>query len=51
VSSHRFEELSRDAQAALPLDDSRAGVLSALAVKVRGEAEALWAAAHRVPWE
>ena len=47
VSSHRFEELARDAQAALPLEDSRAGVLSALAVKVRAEAEALWAAAPR----
>ncbi|HZX40864.1 MAG TPA: ATP-dependent DNA helicase, partial [Myxococcaceae bacterium] len=48
VSSHRFEELARDAQAALPLDDARAGVLSALAVKVRAQAEALWAAAPRV---
>jgi ATP-dependent DNA helicase DinG len=47
VSSHRFEELARDAQAALPLEDSRAGVLSALAVKVRAEADALWAAAPR----
>ena len=47
VSSHRFEELARDAQAALPLEDARAGVLSALAVKVRAEAEALWAAAPR----
>jgi ATP-dependent DNA helicase DinG len=47
VSSHRFEELARDAQGALPLEDSRAGVLSALAVKVRAEAEALWAAAPR----
>jgi hypothetical protein len=47
VSSNRFEELARDAQAALPLEDARAGVLSALAVKVRGEAEALWAAAPR----
>ncbi|HET6984346.1 MAG TPA: ATP-dependent DNA helicase, partial [Myxococcaceae bacterium] len=35
------------AQGALPLEDSRAGVLSALAVKVRAEAEALWAAAPR----
>src|SRR5262249_61002150 len=48
VSSHRFEELARDAQAALPVEDARAGVLSALAVKVRAEGEALWAAAPRV---
>ncbi|HEY1334069.1 MAG TPA: ATP-dependent DNA helicase, partial [Myxococcaceae bacterium] len=48
VSSHRFDELARDAQVALPLDDARAGVLSALAVKVRAEADALWAAAPRV---
>jgi len=47
VSSHRFEELARDAQAALPFEDARSGVLSALAVKVRAEAEALWAAAPR----
>src|SRR5262249_37764870 len=38
---------ARDAQGALPIEDSRAGVLSALAVKVRAEAEALWAAAPR----
>ncbi|MGZ3479537.1 MAG: ATP-dependent DNA helicase [Myxococcaceae bacterium] len=47
VSSHRFEELTRDAQAALPLEDARSGVLSALAVKVRAHAEAMWAAAPR----
>ena len=47
VSSHRFEELSRDAQTALPVDDARAGMLSALAVKMRTQAEALWSAAPR----
>ncbi|MGZ3446323.1 MAG: ATP-dependent DNA helicase [Myxococcaceae bacterium] len=47
VSSHRFEELTRDAQAALPIEDARSGVLSALAVKVRAHAEAMWAAAPR----
>jgi ATP-dependent DNA helicase DinG len=47
VSSHRFEELARDAQGALPADDSRAGLLAALAVKVRAQAEALWTAAPR----
>jgi ATP-dependent DNA helicase DinG len=47
VSSHRFEELTRDALAALPGADARAGLLSALAVKVRAQAEALWDAAPR----
>jgi len=47
VSSHRFDELTRDAQAALPIEDARSGVLSALAVKVRAHAEAMWAAAPR----
>jgi ATP-dependent DNA helicase DinG len=47
VSSHRFEELARDAQTALPPEDARSGVLSALAIKVRAEAEALWGAAPR----
>src|SRR5262249_46926114 len=47
VSSYRFDELARDAQGGLPVEDARAGVLSALAVKVRAEAEALWAAAPR----
>jgi len=47
LSSHRFEELARDAQAALPPEDARSGVLSALAIKVRGEAEALFGAAPR----
>jgi len=47
VSSHRFEELTRDALAALPASDDRTGLLSALAVKVRAQADALWDAAPR----
>jgi ATP-dependent DNA helicase DinG len=47
VSSYRFEELARDAQVALEPTDDRAGMLAALAVKVRGEAEALFASAPR----
>ena len=47
VSSHRFEELSRDALAALPTSDPRSGMLSALGLKISSQAEALWAAAPR----
>jgi ATP-dependent DNA helicase DinG len=39
VSNHRFEELGRDAQRALPAEDARAGLLSALALKLDGVAE------------
>jgi ATP-dependent DNA helicase DinG len=47
VSSFRFEDLARDAQVALEPADERSGMLSALALKVRGQAEALFSSAPR----
>lgn len=47
VTSFRFEELARDAQVALEPKDARSGMLSALALKVRGQAEALFTSAPR----
>ncbi len=47
VSSFRFEDLARDAQVALEPGDDRAGMLAALALKVRAQAEALFAGAPR----
>ena len=47
VSSFRFEDLARDAQVALEPGDDRAGMLSALALKVRAQAESLFAGAPR----
>lgn len=47
VSSYRMEELARDAQEALPPEDERTGMLSALALKVRGLSEGLFRAAPR----
>jgi ATP-dependent DNA helicase DinG len=45
VSNHRLDELVQDALHALPKDDAHAGMLSALALKLRGEAEKLVKAA------
>ncbi|MBF5041741.1 ATP-dependent DNA helicase [Aggregicoccus sp. 17bor-14] len=45
VSSFRLEELARDAQAALPQTDARSGMLAALALRVRAQADALFAQA------
>ena len=47
VSSFRFEDLARDAQVALEPADERSGMLSALALKVRGQAESLFSSAPR----
>ncbi len=47
VSSFRFEDLARDAQVALDPLDERSGMLAALALKVRGQAEALFSSAPR----
>jgi ATP-dependent DNA helicase DinG len=47
VSSFRFEDLARDAQVALEPADDRAGMLSALALKVRAQAESLFTGAPR----
>jgi len=47
VSSFRFEDLARDAQVALEPADARAGMLAALALKVRGQAESLFSSAPR----
>ncbi|HXX31149.1 MAG TPA: ATP-dependent DNA helicase [Myxococcaceae bacterium] len=47
VSSHRFEELARDAQVALEPTDSRSGMLAALAFKLRSQAESLFTGAPR----
>jgi ATP-dependent DNA helicase DinG len=47
VSSFRFEDLARDAQVALEPADERAGMLSALALQVRSQAEALFTSAPR----
>jgi ATP-dependent DNA helicase DinG len=47
VSSFRFEDLARDAQVALEPHDERAGMLAALALKVRGQAESLFSSAPR----
>jgi ATP-dependent DNA helicase DinG len=47
VTSFRFEDLARDAQVALEPQDDRAGMLAALALKVRGQAEALFSSAPR----
>jgi ATP-dependent DNA helicase DinG len=47
VSSFRFEDLARDAQVALEPADDRAGMLSALALQVRSQAEALFSSAPR----
>lgn len=48
VSNYRVEELCADALRALPPEDARAGMLSAVALKVRGAAEALFSMAPRV---
>ena len=48
VSSFRFEDLARDAQVALEPSDDRAGMLAALALKVRAQAEALFSSAPRL---
>jgi ATP-dependent DNA helicase DinG len=47
VSSWRVEELCADAQRALPQEDGRVGMLSALALKLRGDAETFFRAAPR----
>ncbi|MGQ0505243.1 MAG: ATP-dependent DNA helicase, partial [Myxococcaceae bacterium] len=47
VSSWRVEELCADALKSLPAEDGRSGLLSALALKVRGEAETFFKAAPR----
>ncbi|HMK73751.1 MAG TPA: ATP-dependent DNA helicase [Myxococcaceae bacterium] len=47
VSSHRFEELARDAQVALEPTDPRSGMLAALAFKLRAQAEGLFGGAPR----
>jgi ATP-dependent DNA helicase DinG len=47
VSSFRFEDLARDAQVALEPSDDRGGMLAALALKVRAQAESLFASAPR----
>ncbi len=47
VSSWRVEELCADAARALPADDGRSGLLAAVALKLRGEAEVLFKAAPR----
>jgi len=47
VSSFRFEDLARDAQVALEPGDDRAGMLAALALKVRAQAESLFTSAPR----
>jgi len=47
VSSFRFEDLARDAQVALEPLDERAGMLAALALKVRSQAESLFTSAPR----
>jgi ATP-dependent DNA helicase DinG len=47
VSSFRFEDLARDAQVALEPLDERAGMLAALALKVRSQAESLFNSAPR----
>jgi ATP-dependent DNA helicase DinG len=47
VTSFRFEELARDAQVALEPEDARSGMLSALALKVRSQAESLFTSAPR----
>lgn len=45
VSSFRLEELAADALAALPPEDGRAGMVSAVALSIRGRADALFQAA------
>lgn len=47
VSSFRVEDLVKDALGALPGSDRRSGMLSAMALKVRGAAEAFFKAAPR----
>ncbi|MGO9831486.1 MAG: ATP-dependent DNA helicase [Myxococcaceae bacterium] len=47
VSSFRFEDLARDAQVALEPTDERSGMLAALALKVRAQAESLFSSAPR----
>jgi ATP-dependent DNA helicase DinG len=47
VSSFRFEDLARDAQVALEPGDDRSGMLAALALKVRAQAESLFTIAPR----
>jgi ATP-dependent DNA helicase DinG len=48
VSSHRFDELTQDARRVLPEGDSRAGMLSALALKTSGLAEDFFRGIPRV---
>jgi ATP-dependent DNA helicase DinG len=47
VSSYRVEDLVHDALKVLPNDDTRSGMVQAVALKVRGAAEAFFKAAPR----